>query len=114
MNTSTIIPCTDILQQSRYHSIALYLPNSEYIFILLFQLIIEFSLINNFLTIQTCLRLSIRITNLGIYLILLSLCNLIRCIFLEISVISDTQSIQHTNLFSISAIALNIFNFCAM
>jgi hypothetical protein len=107
-------PCTDILQQSRYHSLTLYLPNTEYILLLLFQLIIVFSIVNNLLTIQTCLRLSIRITNLGVYLLFLSLSNLIRCVFLETSLISDTQSLQRTVLYYISAIVLNLLNFSAM
>ncbi|CAF4024112.1 unnamed protein product [Rotaria sp. Silwood2] len=110
----TTTPCTDILQQSRYHSLTLYLPNAEYLFILLFQLIIIFSIVNNLLSILTCLRLSIRITNLGVYLILLSLSNLIRCIFLETSLICDIQSLQRTVVFYLSAISLNILNFSAM
>ncbi|CAF0821338.1 unnamed protein product [Rotaria sordida] len=119
MSTSTIklqttTSCTDILQQSRYHNLILYLPNTEYLLIFLFQLIIVFSIVNNLLTIQTCLRLSIRITNLGVYLILLSLSNLIRCIFLQTSLICDTQSLQRTALFYVSAISLNILNFSAM
>ncbi|CAF1053358.1 unnamed protein product [Adineta steineri] len=119
MNTSMIefeinATCTDVLQQSRYYSLTLYLPNTEYLFIFLFQLIIGCTIVNNILTIQTCLCRSIRITNLGVYLIFLSLSNLIRCIFLETSIISDTQSLQRTILFYISAILLNLLNFLAM
>ena len=119
MTTSTskvesITPCINILEQSRYRSLTIYLPNTEYFLILLFQLIIAFSIVNNLLTIQTCLRISIRITNLGVYLILLSLTNLIRCVFLETSLISDTQSLQRTVLYYVSAISLNLLNFSAM
>jgi hypothetical protein len=112
IETST--SCTNILKQSRYHSLTLYLPNTEYVLILLFQLIIGFSIINNLLTIQTCFRQPIRITNLGLYLILLSFSNLIRCIFLETSLICDIQSLERTVLFHVSALSLNLLNFSAM
>ncbi|CAF1079139.1 unnamed protein product [Adineta steineri] len=85
MNTSMIefeinATCTDVLQQSRYYSLTLYLPNTEYLFIFLFQLIIGCTIVNNILTIQTCLCTSIRITNLGVYLIFLSLIKSVKCI----------------------------------
>ena len=106
--------CTNILQQSRYHSLILYLPNTEYLLILLFQWIIGFSIVNNLLTIQTCLAKSIRITNLGVYHLLLSLSNIIRCIFLEIAVICDIETLGRTPLYYISSILLNLLNFSAM
>lgn len=110
----TTTTCSNILQQSRYQSLALYLPNTEYLFIFLFQLIIVFSIVNNVVSIQTCLRLPIRITNLGVYLIFLCASNLIRCVFLEISVICDVQTLQRTAFFHISAISLNVLNFSSM
>ncbi len=117
MSTSTLentTECTNILQQSRYHNLILYLPNTEYLLILLFQWIIGFSIVNNLLTIQTCLGKSIRITNLGVYLLLLSLSNIIRCIFLEISIICDMKTLERTYLYYISSILLNLLNFSAM
>jgi hypothetical protein len=49
---------------SRYHSLTVYLPDIDYVLILLFQLIIVFAIVNNLLTIQTCFRISsVRITN---------------------------------------------------
>lgn len=106
--------CTNILQQSRYHNLILYLPNTEYLLILLFQWIIGFSIVNNLLTIQTCLGKSIRITNLGVYLLLLSLSNIIRCIFLQIAIICDMKTLERTHLYYISSILLNLLNFSAM
>lgn len=110
MNTS----CTDILQQSRYHGLRLHLPHTAYLFILLFQLIISSSIINNLLIIQTCLRHRIRITNLGVYLLCLSFCNLIGCVCLELSIIADTQSVQPNILFDMAHFLLDLLNYCAM
>ena len=107
-------PCIDILKQSRYHSLIQYLPSTEHLFILLIQLIVGLSIVNNVLTIQTCLRIPVRITNLGVYLILLSLSNLIRCIFLEISLTCNTEASQRTILFYTMAISLNLLNFLSM
>ena len=112
--SETTTACSNILQQSKYQNLMLYLPNTEYLFIFLFQLIIVLSIVNNVISIQTCLRLPIRITNLGVYLIFLCFSNLIRCVFLEISVICDVQTLQRTTFFHISAIALNVLNFSSM
>lgn len=106
--------CTNILQQSRYHSLTFYLPNTEYLLILLFQWVIGFSVVNNLLTIQTCLAKPIRITNLGVYHLLLSLSNIIRCIFLETAIICDMKSLERTSLYYISSVLLNLLNFSAM